>query len=254
MAQVLMQRDLEVPDVEKLARAFRVLPELTGLDAQTAANDAYGILLRGLDTEKAGRLRAALLEEGIETEIVPDTTLPSLPSGRLVKRVELTEQSLRVQDPLGRVVPVSWNQIALIASGKVRVRETCKVRTTLEEPLSHPAGIAYDTLNDVRTRESENEHLMLELFLTGDGSRFSFAMDEFVFDRMGEQFSEDPVLNFMFLVKDLERNAPDASLNRGAFFACQTPPHLFTYPSKPAFNEELIWMLWRIEQLGLSRE
>jgi len=55
-------------------------------------------------------------------------------------------------------------------------------------------------------------------------------------------------------MKDLERNAPDASLNRGAFFACQTPPRLFTYPSKPAFNEKLIWMLWRIERLGLSRD
>lgn len=252
MACVLMQRDLDVPDVERLTRAFRVLPELTGLDAQTAANDAYGILLRGLDSEKAGRLQAALREAGIETEIAPESTLPTLTPGRMVRRIELTAEHLTIHDPMGRVVPVAWDQLALIASGNVRVRETRKLRATLEEPPSHAAGIAYDTLSDAHTKPVENEHLALELFLTDGTSRFTFAMDEFAFDCLAGRLSHDRTHNFMFLIQELEKNTPFASLNRGAFVACQRPPQLFTYPSRPAFNEELIWMLWRMDQLRRS--
>jgi hypothetical protein len=151
---------------------------------------------------------------------------------------------------MSRMVPVAWDQIALIASGNVRVRETRKVRTTLEEPPSHAAGIAYDTLSDSHTKAVENEHLMLELFLSDGTSRFTFAMDEFAFDCIAERLSHDRTHNFMLLVQELEKNTPFASLNRGAFVACQRPPQLFTYPSRPAFNEELIWMLWRMDQLS----
>lgn len=249
MPLTLMQRDLEEPDVEKLARAFCVLPELTSLDAQTAANDAYGILWRGLDSDKAGRLQTALREQGIETEAVDEADLPVLSPGRIVRRIELLDDALNVHDPMGRVTPLALDQVLLIAAGNVRVREHKKVRSTHEEPASHAAGVTYDVLSEGRTRETEVEHLMLELFLAGGLARFSFAMDEFVFDYLGERLSDDRSINFMFLIQDLERGAPHASLNRGAFFACQKPPHLFSYPSKPAFNEELVWMLWRIEQL-----
>jgi len=252
MPLTLMQRDLEVPDVEKLARAFRVLPELTSLDAQTAANDAYGILWRGLDPDKAGRLQTALREQGVETEVVDEADLPALSPGRIVRRIELLDGLLNVHDPMGRVTPLALNQVLLIAAGNVRVREHKKVKSTLEESASHAAGGTYDLLSEGRTRETEVEYLMLELFLVGGPMRFSFAMDEFAFDYLGARLSDDRAINFMFLIQDLERNAPHASLNRGAFFACQKPPYLFSYPSKQTFNEELIWMLWRIEQL--SRE
>jgi len=41
MPFAIMQKELLAPSVEHLARAFRSLPSLTALDAQTAANDAH---------------------------------------------------------------------------------------------------------------------------------------------------------------------------------------------------------------------
>jgi len=40
MTYAIVQQELIVPDVEQLKRAFSVSPDLTTLDAQTAANDA----------------------------------------------------------------------------------------------------------------------------------------------------------------------------------------------------------------------
>jgi hypothetical protein len=83
MSYAILQKELVVPDVECLKRAFSVWPALTSIDAQTSANDAYGILLRGLDIENAGMLKAALHKENVETVVVEESTLPSLPLGRI---------------------------------------------------------------------------------------------------------------------------------------------------------------------------
>lgn len=235
----IMQRELVVPEIEQLNRAFRVWPSLTKLDAQTAANDAYGILLRGLDVEKASALQDALLREKIETEVVEEASLPTLPPGRVIRQIEFDEQHLALYDSMRRPAPVAWRDIVFIAAGLVTVRELNKARALQEQPHAD-AG---------RSKEETHRRMLLEIFLRDGGTRFSISADEFAFDHLGARLSEDPAMNFVLLVQDLARHAPDAGQNRGAFAACRQPPELFPYPSKPAFQEEMIWMLWRIRQL-----
>lgn len=230
MTYAIVQKELVVPELECLKRAFSVWPALTGIDAQTSANDAFGILLRGLQVEQASLLQDALLKEGVETVVVDESKLPALPPGRVGRQAQLDENHLTLYDSMRRASQVSWKEIMFIAAGRVKTRE------------AHGGGGA-------RSKEEQHQHLMLEIFLRAGAGRFSIAGEDFSYDHMGSQLSDDPALNFVFFVQEMVQHAPDAGLNRGACAACQEPPELFPYPSKQAFNEELTWMLWRIEQL-----
>lgn len=252
MRYAIVQKELLVPDAELLARAFCTLPELTQIDARNAANDAFGILLRGLDVERAGALQAALAHEGIETEAVREDELPSLPSARIVRQVEVTAEHLVVMDPMRRETRIPWGDLLLIAAGQVRTREMRRLRTALDEPGFHGAGVSQDAVTPSRIRDEEHERLVVDLFLSDRAARFSLSADEFDFQHLGPRLSEDPAINFLSILQDLDQYAPHASLNQGAFLACQKPPQLFRYPSKQAYQEELIWMLWRIGRLVSS--
>lgn len=238
MSYAILQKELVVPDVERLKRAFSVWPALTNIDAQTSANDAYGILLRGLDVERAGVLKDALHKENVETVIVEESRLPSLPPGRIGRQAELDSAHLTLYDPMRRASRVAWSDIHLIAAGLVRMREGRKPRSALES---------------AEPKEEQTRRLMLEIFLRDELGRFSVEGTEFAYNHLGGRLTEDPAVNFVFLVQDLARNAPHAGLNRGACAACQKPPELFPYPSKQAFQEELTWMLWRIGQLEAGK-
>ena len=238
MSYAILQKELVVPEVERLKRAFGIWPALTSIDAQTSANDAYGILLRGLDAERAGALQEALLEESVETVVVEESKLPTLPPGRIGRQAELDPAHLTLFDPMRRASRVAWNDIHLIAAGLVRMRDGRKFRSALDSAES---------------KEEQSGHLVLEIFLREGSGRFSVDGAEFAYDHLGGRLTDDPAMNFVLLVQDLARNAPHAGLNRGACAACQKPPELFPYPSKQAFQEELTWMLWRIGQLEADK-
>jgi hypothetical protein len=252
MAYAIVQKELVVPEVEQLQRAFRVSPDLTRLDAQTAANDAYGILLRGVDPRQADALRDALLRERVEIELVEESKLPVIPSARIIQQVEFHVSHVTLYDPMRRAAEVAWRDIVFIAAGYVRMREVRRHCGALDEPGIHSTGIGQETSSTSHAREEEHIHMVLEIFASG-GTRYSLSADEFIFDHLGARLSNDLAMNFVSLVQDLAREAPHAGLNRGAFKACQQPPELFPYPSKAAFNEELTWMLWRIAQLRLDQ-
>lgn len=230
MTYAIVQKELVVPELDRLKRAFSVWPALTGIDAQTSANDAFGILLRGLELEQASLLQDALLKEGVDTIVVEESKLPSLPPGRIGRQADFDENHLTLYDSMRRASRLAWTDIMLIASGLVKTRET-------------PAA------GGTRAKDERQQHLMLEIFLRADAGRFSIAGEDFSFDHLGAQLSKDTSMNFVRFVEQLVQHAPHAGLNRGACAACQRPPELFPYPSKQAFNEELTWMLWRIEQL-----
>jgi hypothetical protein len=252
-AYAIVQKELIVPELDRLKRAFSVSPLLTGIDAQTAANDAYGIVLRGQDLDQALALQEALQREHIETELVEESKLPTIPPAHVARQMEFHPTHLTIFDSMKRASEVAWQDLMFIAAGYVRMREVRKHRATLEEPASHAPGIAQDMLSGLTSREEQHHHLLLELFLKDRNIRYSAVADDFVFDHLGSRVSDDPAMNFVFLVQDLAEEAPHAGQNRGAFMACQRPPELFPYPSKAAFNEEIIWMLWRIGRMAAER-
>ncbi|HXI51966.1 MAG TPA: hypothetical protein VNH84_10690 [Candidatus Saccharimonadales bacterium] len=248
MLYAILQKELVLPEVEKLRRAFSVSPLLTKLDAQTAFNDAYGILLRGQEEEHAKLIQAALQEEKVETELVEEAKLPALPVARIARQMAYEPEHLILTDPMQRQARAAWSDILLIAAGYVKLREVRRHRSALEESPTHAAGIGEDMRSDSTAREEEHPHMLLELFLHG-GTRYSLQADEFSFEHLGARQTDDLSLDFVAVVRDVAERAPQAGQNRGAYHACLEPPELFPYPSKAAYQEELLWMLWRIERL-----
>jgi hypothetical protein len=236
MPFAIMQKELMAPSVEHLARAFRSLPNLTALDAQTAVNDAFGIIWRGLDVEAASAMQDALMKQGIEVEAVEESELPVLPPAKVIKQIEFLPGQLSMYDPMGRVFALPWRDLMLIAAGNVRLRDY--------RGKGHTPADA--THNNDFARNDDNLHLMLELVLAGGVARYSMIADEFVFNHLGARLTKDTPRNFELVVRELADHAPHAGLNRGAFLICQNEKDIFTYPNKAAFFEEIMWFLWRI--------
>ncbi|MBI3881910.1 MAG: hypothetical protein HY301_17845 [Verrucomicrobia bacterium] len=161
-------------------------------------------------------------------------------------RVDCGPDALMVYDPLGRSFPIEWRHVMLVAAGNVRLSE---FRTTTEKTSANPftnERYANQTLApQVRTHEEFVFKPLLEIILAGGVQRFQIEGGKMLFNYLGARRQKSEPENFTLLVRDLLQFAPHALPNRGAFFLKQEPPQLFSYPSKNAFFEEIVWMLWR---------
>src|SRR6185503_7075197 len=159
MPFAIMQKELLAPSVEHLSRAFRSLPDLTALDAQTAANDAFGILWRGLDVEGASAMQDALMKQDIEVEVVEESELPVLPPAKVIKQIDFMPTQLSMYDPMGRVFALPWSDLMVIAAGNVHLRDYHRGKA-----MHGPAEASH---NHEAPRGHNSTHLMLELVLSG---------------------------------------------------------------------------------------
>jgi hypothetical protein len=252
----ILQRSLEIPDVEKLKRAFRSVKGLTDSDAHTLASDAFGILVNNLSAADAMTLQGALQAEGIETAAVLQTDLPQLPPTKLVLQMECLPNALMVHDAIGREFPVPWDQILLIAAGGVRLtvfeqRSVTPSQSPLQAALDPvwligPRGRSVpQPAPEYVSRESQVRRLLLEVLLAGGVMRFQIEGERFRFNYLGDRKRPELAENFALVVQDLMRLAPRAIVNRGAYFLRENNT-VFEYPSKHAFYEEITWMLWQL--------
>jgi hypothetical protein len=245
MAYAIIQRELLPPSLEQLKRAYRSLPTLRDLDAQTSLNDAYGILLKGLEEPDASILRDALSREGIATEVLPEANLPTVPQARVVRALEFQPEQLGIIDPMGRATVLPWSEVLFVAAGAVGVQHFKRVKQSVPDPLFRGSGITYDTTDEVKSKEETQFHFMIDIIVVGAAVRYSIDAENFNFDYLSTRFTDSLVQNIAFVVQDLAQFAPHAGLNRGAFVYCNQPVEPFRYPSKAAYFEEMTWLMWR---------
>lgn len=249
MPFAVVQKTLEPPSLAQLQAAFRGVPGLTPLDAHTIGRDAFGVLVKNFPFEHARVLQMNLRAQGIETEVIDERQLPAMPAAKFVSRLDPQPDALLIYDPVGRDFPIQWGHVTLIAAGQVRL-STFK-REVTEQPqvrFSADANPYVDFEREVRHREEMNDHLVAEVVLGRASQRLSLRADQFNFAGLGDSRSKDLAENFQNLVRALIRSAPHAAINRGAYYLRETPPTVFSYPSKNAFFEEIVWLLWRMQQ------
>ena len=107
MLYAVLQATLDLPPKDKLRQALLAVPGMVAFDVDIILRDAFGILLREQSLEKAAIFQRGLSAQGIETEIVPESSLPKLPGTKFVRRLEVTPEALQIYDPLGASFP--WN-------------------------------------------------------------------------------------------------------------------------------------------------
>lgn len=251
MAFAILQKELVMPDVERLKRAFRVSPYLRDIDAQNSANDAHGILLRGLDAEQADALQAALIGEGVEIELVKESFLPVIQVGKVTKRITFANGYFVAYDAMDRYTEVSYGDVSFLAAGFVCLGELKSHRTAKEEAqLRAATARPADDHHVLKASDQDRYHMVLEIFLREGSAHYSVVADEFLFDEEAGCDNWDLSMRFVTLVRELAARAPHAGLNRGAMKATGEPPELFPYVSRAAFNEEIVWMIWKIARLA----
>jgi hypothetical protein len=250
MPYAVLQTDLNTPSVEQLQRAARFVAGLTPADGAILVRDAFGILVKDFSEQQAGALQGSLRVEGVETEVVDQSLLPELPPIKFVHRLECLPEHLMIHDPLGRAFPVEWKNIMLIAAGSVRLTDF--VRQQEERPVVRytAGGTPYrETEYETFSREERNFHGLAEMVITGAVLRFCLDAGKFNFSYLGERKTKDVSRNLGLVIQDAIQFCPNAARNRGAEAIRLHSEPTFAYPSKNAFHEEIVWMLWQMKKL-----
>ena len=247
MPYAIVQHSLEAPPVEALVQAFRALPQLTDYDAATMAKDAYGILVQGLELADAGRLLQAMHAAGIGAEMVDEKSLPPLPPPKQCRRAEPLPEHLVAYDHLGRPQTFEWGHVVLLAAGGVRGTEFKHVAKEKVVPGSYHGQRGGEPVTRTEHKDVAKEvvELTLELFLDVAPARFHIEAGRFHFGYLGDRLRDSRPHNYAALAHDCLAHGTRAVLNRGAARFRKDPRKLVTYPSKHAFEEEIVWLLWR---------
>lgn len=249
MSCAVLQTDLNAPTVEQLRRALRSVPGLTPYDATVLGHDAFGILVKNFPPEWAVALQRALHAEGVVTEIIDQSLLPELPPKKNVQRLDCRPEHLLIYDPMGNTFTLDWRHVLFIAAGAVRLTEF--VRRQQKRPVTRYHGDGQTTVEmeyETVSREERNYHLVAEIFITGAVLRYIVTADKFDFTYLGKRNTGSLGANFSLFVRDLIQFCPHAVLNTGAEALRADATAAFSYPTKNAFQEEMIWRLWQMKK------
>ncbi|KPK81336.1 MAG: hypothetical protein AMJ81_10695 [Phycisphaerae bacterium SM23_33] len=247
MAYAVVQKTLDPPSVEQLCRAVQAVPGLTRYDATVLAADAFGIIAENLSLESASVIQRRLAAEGYETELVDQDKLPTLPPPTGLRRADCLPECLVVYDALGRPKRIQWAQVCLVAAGSVRLSEFKRVERQYVVYHPGPWLLAVPVvLSDFADREERNLRLALEILIEAAPARYRATAHNFNYGYLGPRQHRRPAENFALLVRDLMQLAINASANRGAVGLAQDPAQTLEYPARHAFEEEMIWLLWKL--------
>ena len=237
-----------------LAVALRGVPGLTPADAPNVCGDGCGFLARHLAAEQAAQFLANLRQAGVPAELVAEASVPELPPRRMIRKAEFTPAALLVDDALGRMTPVAWPDVVLLAAGSVREAVFTRTRREWEEvrtDLLHVAHFAVlpipvkETKIEYGSKESAEWALRAELLLRDGTTRLSIEAERFSYANLGEFLSQNLAANFSLFVRELASHAPQAALNQGATLILAEPCEFAYYTSRMSFQNETTWRLWR---------
>ncbi|MFO1460290.1 MAG: hypothetical protein U1G08_12860 [Verrucomicrobiota bacterium] len=253
MPFALIQQRLEFPDVAAVARALEGVGEWHPMDAAHIVADAFGILLRNLEEIPGRQLEMAMRREGIEVDLIDERDIPVPPVSKKLRRAEVRPESFVAFDPYDREISVPWDRIDLICAGAVRMT---RFRTVTYNRDRDPSSWGEESRSplgaSITLRQEKREWCwMSDLVVTGGTLRFSLVSGEFVPPEPEGTSSRDPEHRFRMFLRGLLAHAPRAVLNRGAFAVREDDPDSAPrYPTRNAYQEEMIWLLRRMQGRG----
>lgn len=242
----VLQTDINRPVADPMRRAFRFFSNLTDADAIRLAANAQGILLRHLNADEARAFHRALSAEGVAAAMVAESDLELLPSSKSLHRLSLTAEALEVYDLLGRTKPIPWHEIALVAAGAVRHVDISVTQTERIGVKLHSAFGVWPKkiVESVRKVESDTQ-LIMEIVLTNGVARYELDAAQFPFKYAVDKPELSTREKFIWLVREIGNRAARAILNRGASDVRSGVQLVRGYPSRQAFTDEMIWLLWK---------
>jgi hypothetical protein len=242
----LMNQGSEAVERELFSRAFAGVPGLTPIDAGVLGNPDCGMLIRKLTLEQGSALQTNLKEAGVETEVVPETALPALPEGKVIRSLECSAEILNIRDCcLQRITAIGRQDLKLLAAGSIRIatfpRERKEVEVTRIEWIHvHPAGafpiVKHETRVQLVQREAEQWVLRAEILVPVVNQRFIIEAENFSYHCLGSAMTHDLSTNFCLLIRELARSYSPPLLSRGVTSILADPPEFAYYPNKYSFH------------------
>lgn len=226
--------------------ALRHVPWLTKHDAHFLARDAFGVLVERLSFNEASSVQAILAEGGVDTEVVDQSEIPTLPQPKTLPRVDCLDEHLLVYDALNRPKPIDWSLIRVIAAGLVTITE---IERTSRQRMHHvtPNGAPIIT-TEFSSKERRKDRLIVEILVEAMPPRYRAQGDSLHYGYLGARQSSRAEDNFLTLLADLHDCAPDAVLSRGAEGLLSEPQQTLLYPTRHAFDEEIAWLLFKAKR------
>jgi hypothetical protein len=249
----IASRTFEPVAAEVLAGALRGVPGLTPADAPNVCGEGCGFLARHLAPEQAAQFLANLQQANVPAELVTEASVPVLPTRRLIRKTEFTPEALLADDALGRMTPVAWSDVVLLAAGSVREAVFSRTRREWEEVRTDLLHVAHFAVIPIPVNETKFEYdsketaewaLRTELLLADGATRLSIEAERFSFAGLKELLTQNLAANFCLLVRELAKHAPHATLNHGATLILAEPCEFEYYTSRVAFQNETTWRLW----------
>ncbi|NIA07599.1 MAG: hypothetical protein GWP14_08200 [Actinobacteria bacterium] len=254
----LVQSNLDPIEPNTLKAAFRAVGELVDSDAKTLSADAFGILADGLRAETARIVAGQLAQAGIQVDVVHHDQIPTLPDPHTLRRAGCGPKAFMPTDSLGRDEPVDWSRVILIAAGIVPLRETKrKIRTRYKVRYVGGVGLGLGHIppvyvvpeRELSIRYQRKSRGLLDVFVKDEPYRYHIRAEKFNYNYLGDRQTNNKMENFTQLVHDVVSYATAAALNRGAVaIKDEGIEAIFSYPSKHAFEEETIWLLYKFGQ------
>jgi len=252
MSYAIVQRELNPPDVEAIKRSLVSLERFTAYDAWPIARDAFGVLVPRLTLEEAEQLQGAMLSAGMDVVMVHEDDLFPLPDYRRCRQADPFADGLTLYDTLDRPTTFAWEHVMVIAIGEVT---TTKLRIQPSSsgawsqgsvnPYGPDAGGAYV---ETTITEEHLKDLRLEVIMDTDPMRTAFEPFGTRYTWLGPRMTQSARTNFIMMCRDMMEHARNAMLNQGAMMLAQTDGHTFSYPTLQAFEEEIVWRIWKAQQ------
>jgi hypothetical protein len=245
----VMQTSLDIPPVDALQRAFRHVPFLIASDAHTIARDAFGILLNNQSYENAMLVHTALAGEGIQTDVIPQASVPAMPPTKFVKRIQLGDDGLTIFDPVGRSFVIQWGHFVLISAGAVKSLEPqVRSRRVEYDYDSDQMGSIFGMKKETEPLSPAKDKLQMDLILSRGVARYTLEADPVLLGHaLGQPPGRELTAPFAQLAAQISARCPHAWLNRGAT-SLRDHGEVLLYPSRNAYQEEIIWLLWQMRR------
>jgi len=227
------------------------LANLVDLDAEYLSSDGYGIIVSGLSREKAVRLSQAINAQGVAVEVVDELDLVALPNPKVLRRIDCFSDGLVLYDTLGRPETIDWCHIVMVSAGFVTASEAKRNEKTkiVMRGTGVQGGSVPVIISEISTQREQKSRLLLEIFLDVAPGRVQLYAHKGQYNYLGARLQPRYMNNFAILVQDLTDFASNAMLNRGANSLQSDNTVTFLYPTKHAYEEELIWLFWRMKHM-----
>jgi hypothetical protein len=132
-----------------------------------------------------------------------------------------------------------------VAAGAVRHVEIGLAQTERTTVRLHPVfGVWPKKTVESVHKVGNDSQLILELVLAGGAVRYELDAAQFPFKYAVDRPGFSTVEKFVWLVREIGNRATQAILNRGASDVRNGVQLVRGYPSRQAFTDEMIWLLW----------